>query len=236
MAWARMFMNSVPVTWGEMRRVTAPPQPNRATSVARPGRADLHSRVQSCEGSAMARSCSSAPATCAARPRQRWFFSQGSCATAPKCLDRHLGRDVYGAAGHPPGARAGGKGLRPRRRSRCTTPRRIERADIEGADLIVGMARQHVREVVLADTPSFTKVFTLREIVRRGEQKGKRDGGESLEDWLYRISWGRRHLDLVGDSPMDDISDPMGGTPAQFRQMLTDVQALTRSLYLLIWP
>jgi protein-tyrosine phosphatase len=116
------------------------------------------------------------------------------------------------------------------------TPRRIDAASIARADLIVGMEREHVREVVLADTSSFSKVYTLREIVRRGEQKGHRDGGESLADWLERVSMGRRHLDLVGDSPIDDISDPMGGTPQQFRQMLTDVQALTRRLYLLIWP
>jgi len=114
--------------------------------------------------------------------------------------------------------------------------RRISVGTIRRADLIVTMAREHVREIVLAQNDAFTKTFTLREIVRRGQDKGPRQPGDSLHTWLQRLNAGRRHLDLIGDSPDDDIQDPMGGRSEQFRNMLIEVEGLTRSLHALIWP
>ena len=40
----------------------------------------------------------------------------------------------------------------------------------------------------------------------------------------------------MGESPDDDVMDPMGGTPDDYRRMLTDVAALTRALRNLAWP
>ena len=60
--------------------------------------------------------------------------------------------------------------------------------------------------------------------------------GEALGEWLARLHEGRRHADLIGDSPDDDIVDPMGGMPGDYRLMLTDVWALTRSFRNLAWP
>ena len=114
-------------------------------------------------------------------------------------------------------------------------PRKVDTNSIHRADLVVGMAREHLREVVLDDPPSFAKTFTLREVVRRGTERGPRNPGEPLVEWLERINAGRRHLDMIGDSPQDDIPDPMGGSSEDFRQMLTEVEALTRSLYALVW-
>jgi protein-tyrosine phosphatase len=167
-------------------------------------------------------------------PTAEWFFSQQLLRYGPDDVTV-TSAGVYGAPASPPDVLVK-EGMAFGLDLSRHTPRRIDAASIAGADLIVGMEREHVREVVLADTSSFPKTFTLREIVRRGEHKGQRDGGESLADWLNRLALGRRHLDLVGDSPIDDISDPMGGTAEQFRRMLTDVQDLTRSLYRLIWP
>jgi hypothetical protein len=98
------------------------------------------------------------------------------------------------------------------------------------------MSREHVREAVLADPLSFAKTFTLREIVRRGQEKGQRRSDEALGEWLARLHEGRRHTDLVGDSPHDDIADPMGGSSDDYRRMLEDVSALTQSLSQLAWP
>jgi protein-tyrosine phosphatase len=107
---------------------------------------------------------------------------------------------------------------------------------IQEADLVVGLARQHVREIVLADTPSFTKAFTLREVVRRGSERGKRQPEQPISEWLEGVSLGRRHLDLIGDSPIDDTPDPMGGTAEDYHQMLEEVRALVRQLHSLVWP
>jgi protein-tyrosine phosphatase len=115
-------------------------------------------------------------------------------------------------------------------------PRKFDTGMIEGADLLIGMSREHVREVVLASPPSFARTFTLREIVRRGSDKGQRGPEETLEAWLARLHDGRRHVDLIGDSIDDDIADPMGGTSDDYRRMLKDVSALTQSLRQLAWP
>jgi protein-tyrosine phosphatase len=113
---------------------------------------------------------------------------------------------------------------------------RMEVDTIRRADLVVGMAREHVREVVLADPPSLAKSFTLRELMRLGQQAGPREGGHSLAEWLGKVGAGRRHVELIGESPRDDIPDPMGGAPEDFRQLVAELAVLTRALHALVWP
>ena len=108
-------------------------------------------------------------------------------------------------------------------------PRKVDSDTIARADLIIGMARSHVREIVVSDPSSFTRAFTLREIVRRGTEKGKRGRLQPVNEWLGEIGAGRRHQDLLGESPVDDIPDPMGGTSQDYRAMLAEVAALTPS-------
>jgi protein-tyrosine phosphatase len=114
-------------------------------------------------------------------------------------------------------------------------PRRFDADMVRRSDFIIGMAREHVREVVLADPPSFGRTFTLRDIVRRGIKKGPRQPEESLDQWLDRMHAGRRHLDLIGEAHDEDIPDPMGGSSEDFRNMLTEVASCVRTLHGLIW-
>ena len=115
-------------------------------------------------------------------------------------------------------------------------PRLVDPAMIEVADLVVGLTREHVRETVVAVPPSFPRTFTLREIVRRGLHTGPRGAHEELGAWLSSLHEGRLRADLMGESPDDDVIDPMGGMPDDYRQMLTEVEALTRTLRNLAWP
>jgi protein-tyrosine-phosphatase len=115
-------------------------------------------------------------------------------------------------------------------------PRKVDGEAIARADVVVGMERAHLREIVLAYPPSFTKTFTLRDIVRRGREKGQRGRHQSFADWLDHLGEGRRHVELLGASLMDDISDPMGGTAEEFREMLMELATLTRTLHSLAWP
>jgi protein-tyrosine phosphatase len=114
-------------------------------------------------------------------------------------------------------------------------PRRMTPEDVAGADLIIGMTREHLREVVVLDRTSFGRTFTLREIVRRAEAIGPRGPAQSLEDWLALVHGDRRHADLIGQSTIDDIADPMGGPAEGYRQMLAEVVVLTESLHQLAW-
>jgi len=113
--------------------------------------------------------------------------------------------------------------------------RRVDREIIARSDMVIGMERSHLREIVLADPPSFSKTFTFREIVRRGREVGHRRGHQTLVDWMMQVGEGRRHVDLLGDSQVDDIPDPMGGRPEEFRTMLTELATLTRTLHSLAW-
>ncbi len=115
-------------------------------------------------------------------------------------------------------------------------PRTVDPDMIEAADLVVGLTRAHVRETVVAVPPSFPRTFTLREIVRRGLHAGPRGAAEDLGAWLTRLHDGRLRVDLMGESPDDDVMDPMGGTRDDYRRMLTDVAALTQTLRTLAWP
>jgi protein-tyrosine phosphatase len=115
-------------------------------------------------------------------------------------------------------------------------PRKLESGMVAGADLVIGMTREHVREIVLANRDAFSRTFTLREIVRRGHDQGQRNSGEKLHEWLARVHHGRRHIDLVGDSSDDDIADPMGGSSDDYRRMFKDVSSLTEQLRDLAWP
>jgi protein-tyrosine phosphatase len=115
-------------------------------------------------------------------------------------------------------------------------PRVVDSDMIRAADLVLGLTRRHLRETVTAVPTSFPKTFTLREIVRRGAHTGPRGAAEGLGVWLTRLHDGRRRTDLMGESPDDDIVDPMGGTPDDYRQMLTDVSGLTGTLRNLAWP
>jgi protein-tyrosine phosphatase len=115
-------------------------------------------------------------------------------------------------------------------------PRRVDADTVARADMVIGMERAHLREIVLADPPSFTRSFTLREIVRRGREHGQRRPQQPLADWLEQIGAGRHHVDLISDSPVDDIPDPMGGTAQDFRTMLMELATLTRTLHSLTWP
>jgi len=107
---------------------------------------------------------------------------------------------------------------------------------IQAADLVVGLTREHVRETVVAVPSSFPRTFTLREITRRGSHAGARGAADDLGAWLGRLHDGRLRADLMGDEPDDDVTDPMGGTLDDYRRMLADVAALTRTLCNLAWP
>src|SRR5687768_2135503 len=83
--------------------------------------------------------------------------------------------------------------------------------DIEAvrrADLVIAMAREHVREVLVLDPPSLAKTFTLKELVRRAEALGPTD--LPFDRWLVHVGQGRQARQMLGASRDDDVADPIG--------------------------
>ncbi len=106
---------------------------------------------------------------------------------------------------------------------------------LRGHDLIIAMAREHVREAVVLDPSLWPRTFTLKELVRRGEAIGPRRSGEPVADWLARVAQGRRIAELTGSSPADDVADPYGGPRTAYERMATELDDLLDRLVSLMF-
>jgi protein-tyrosine phosphatase len=108
--------------------------------------------------------------------------------------------------------------------------------DLATADLILGLAREHVRHAAVLLPEAWPRAFTIRELLRRGEQAGVRAPGEPLGHWLARAADGRRRPDLLGSSPADDVADPAGGPLRGYQATFDLLDHLTRDLVEQGWP
>ncbi len=112
---------------------------------------------------------------------------------------------------------------------------RLTSSVVGSADLILGMAREHVREAVVMMPDAFPKIFTLKELVRRGEAIGPRLGDETVADWLARAHAGRTSADLLGESDDDDVADPIGLPRTAYERMVVELDDRLDRLVALIW-
>jgi len=108
--------------------------------------------------------------------------------------------------------------------------------DLAAADLILGLAREHVRHAAVLLPAAWPRAFTLRELVRRGRQAGPRAPGEPLGEWLVRAADGRDRASLLGRSPADDVADPAGGPLPAYQATAHQLDRLARELVELGWP
>lgn len=106
-------------------------------------------------------------------------------------------------------------------RSRRTTPEMVA-----SADLVLCMARRHLRESVTMRPEAFGRTFTLKEIVRRSSEVGGRAPDETLSGWLERLGEARAIQHHLGDSPEDDVADPVGQPLRVFRRTADEIEEL----------
>jgi protein-tyrosine phosphatase len=105
--------------------------------------------------------------------------------------------------------------------------RQLDPAAIEGVDLVITMARSHLREVVAAVPAAFGRTFTLRELARRGEAVGP---AASFTGWLALVGEGRQMADLLADDPNDDVADPIGGPDSDYERTAVQLEDLVERL------
>ena len=101
---------------------------------------------------------------------------------------------------------------------------------LDGADLVIAMARRHVREAVLLCPDAWPRTFTLKELVRRGEAAAPRRSDQSLEAWLALVHVGRRTSDLLGDDVVDDVEDPIGAPDHVYEATAAELDDLVARL------
>jgi protein-tyrosine phosphatase len=104
------------------------------------------------------------------------------------------------------------------------------------ADLVLGMTRHHVREVVLEFPAAWAWSFTLRELVRRGKAIGPALPGQPIGEWIEELHRGRRQEDLVGVSKDEDIADPYGGSEEGYRRTVANLSDLVDRVLELVAP
>ena len=108
--------------------------------------------------------------------------------------------------------------------------------DVRAADLVIGLAREHVRHVVVLEPDAWNRTFTLKELVRRGDEIGPRRSGQSLPHWLEAVSAGRTRTELLGSSSLDDVDDPAGAPASVVRDVAREIRSSVRRLLDLVWP
>ena len=113
--------------------------------------------------------------------------------------------------------------------------RRVTVEDLEAADLTLAMARENLRHAVVTAPAVWPRAFTLRELVRRGGAVGPRAAREDLAAWLTRVHDGRERTALLGDSPIDDVADPVGGPQGGYAETAALLSGLLDQLVGLCW-
>lgn len=106
---------------------------------------------------------------------------------------------------------------------------------LRSADLVLAMAREHVREAVVTAPETWPRTFTLKELVRRAGRAGPRQPAEPLDAWLARVHEGRTTRELMGRSDEDDVADPIGQPRKAYERMIDEVDRLLEQVVWLVW-
>lgn len=114
--------------------------------------------------------------------------------------------------------------------------RQVSSVPVGEMDLVLGMARAHVREAVVLEPAIWPRAFTLVDFVRRARTVGQRDPAQPFDRWVASVHHGRRHADLLGSGQDDEVADPIGGPMAGYHAMAEQLGSLIDQLTRLAWP
>jgi protein-tyrosine phosphatase len=104
---------------------------------------------------------------------------------------------------------------------------------LDSADLVLAMELRHVREAALLTPDRLDRIYTLRELVGRGQVIGPR-GERALDDWLTALAEGRAPGSLLGRIDLD-VDDPYGGPAAGYDRTAAQLVDLTGTAADLLW-
>lgn len=105
-------------------------------------------------------------------------------------------------------------------RSRQLTPELLD-----GADLVLGMTKTHVRDISVMHPKAWPSTFTLREFNRRCEELDL--GRMPLPNLVAAIHEGRTPTSMLAGGREEDISDPMGKGFEAFEELGATLEAET---------
>ncbi len=113
--------------------------------------------------------------------------------------------------------------------------RGLTRDLVTGADLVLGMTREHVWRVTGLSGDAAERAFLVGELARLGAQIGERDsaGGETVQAWALRAARLRTdgHVGRMGDEVADPMGEPLDFYRATADRLDRDLSLIVRLLY-----
>ncbi len=97
-------------------------------------------------------------------------------------------------------------------------------------DLILAMAREHLRMLSELDQVTVESAFTLKEFVRLADIEGERHQGEPLADYVRRVAAGRSVSAITSPGREEDTADPIGQRKAVFWRCASELKDLIEKL------
>jgi protein-tyrosine phosphatase len=112
----------------------------------------------------------------------------------------------------------------------------VASAIADNPDLVLVMARAHLRSLSRLDAGVLSHAFTLKEFVRLADIEGDRHLDESLAEYLRRVHSGRRSLSMMSAGREDDVEDPIGRGKSSFSRCASELQILIRQAVGILYP
>ena len=103
-------------------------------------------------------------------------------------------------------------------------------------DLILVMAREHLRMLSDLDPATLERAFTLKEFVRLAGIEGDRRQNEPLSDYIRRVAAGRGISAITSPGREEDIADPIGQRKAAFWRCALELKDLIAQLSRYLCP
>lgn len=113
--------------------------------------------------------------------------------------------------------------------------RRLDAGLVVGADLVLGMTRDHVGGALLHDPTAIDRAFVIGELVRLGEKVGPLRPGQKLRDWTDAVA----ALRPAGRPPgrgSDEVADPVGEPLEVYARTAARLDELTAAIAELLAP
>lgn len=104
---------------------------------------------------------------------------------------------------------------------------KIRLVDINAADLILTMEREHVREIVGRSREALAKTYSIREFDQLGRAVGPYSSDDAFGAWLSQLAASRDTDALIQRDTTDDVADPYGGPRRGFEKAADELDVLS---------
>ncbi|MBI2169099.1 MAG: low molecular weight phosphatase family protein [Actinobacteria bacterium] len=113
--------------------------------------------------------------------------------------------------------------------------RRLDRAIVESADLVIGMTADHVIDLVYQAPAAAPRVFKLAELARLAAAGPARSPEQSLRGWAEELGAHRSERPWADSSGDADVADPMGDTVEVYRATAAEIRGLLDPVVAAAW-